>query len=126
MVCKKKILTNVCFLQSTNAEPHYFPSTNVDLQDESLNRRNSQAILMTLRNTLFDGFSNVYSFIHIFIFFVCMMGWTLYHVITISKKQEKEEEKTGQIEGLPLSILVLAMLMMSLNLLQFFRNHALR
>ena len=81
---------------------------------------------MTLRNTLFDGFSNVYSFIHIFIFFLCMMGWALYHIINISKKQKKEEEETGQIEGLPLSILVLAMLMMSLNMLQFFRNRALR
>ena len=55
-----------------------------------------------------------------------MMGWTLFHVIKISKRQKKEEEESGEIEGLPLSILVLAMIMMSLNLLQFFRNRALR
>ena len=73
-----------------------------------------------------DGFSNVYSFINIFIFTFCMMGWALFHITRIKKKEEEDEEKKSNIEGVPIGILGLALLMMSLNLLQFFRNRALR
>ena len=55
-----------------------------------------------------------------------MMGWALFHITRIKKKEEEDEEKKSKVEGVPLGFLALALLMMSLNLLQFFRNRALR
>ena len=77
-----------------------------------------------LRSTLLSGLSNAYSILTIAVFTLCFTMWTAFHV-----KQAEENAEISAVENtddLPISIIVLAMTMMSLNVLQFQKNVALR
>ena len=80
------------------------------------------------------NFRNVYSSRSIVIFTVSMLSWAAYHLVNVGKQlalpgKEEEEvdlEEDASTLDLPLSILLLAGLMLLLLVAQFHRNLALR
>ena len=109
----------------------------MDKKNHSENQKNQdslESVVKQLRDIVLAGFSNVYSVCSILLFTVTFSIWQGFKITEgpetvkeeISTLKGNEEKTPGENPRPPLTIIVFAILLFSFNLLQFYRNIALR
>ena len=106
---------------------------------QNLNQDSSESVVKQLRDIVLAGFSNVYSIYSILLFTFTFSIWQGFKLTEGPEKVNELKEESSTLKGdeeeistprenprLPSTIIVFAILLFAFNLLQFYRNNALR